>query len=62
MKPLTRLNKELKEVENLLLNIDQVVKNGSFYYLGEHANIYRQIVVEEKIKLEIEINKLNQQL
>jgi len=58
MKPVTRLNKNLKEAESLLLYIDKLIEEGWTTYLGDPIQKLKRELTKEVDRMKKEIEKL----
>lgn len=58
MKLITKLKKELKGAEDLLLDVNQSIDKGWSCYLGEPIYKYRRIIDNEVVRMKVEIKKL----
>jgi hypothetical protein len=60
MKPITKLNKELKEAQELLSDINQCIEKGWKSYLGDPIYKYRREVQSEVARIKREIRILSE--
>ena len=58
MKPVTRLNKDLKEAESLLSYIDKLIEKGWTTYLGDPITKLKRELTKEVDRMKNEIEKL----